>query len=133
MLLGFDNGATGILTASQICPGSRNGLRLRVWGETGGADWRQEAPNQLLQTSLDGPDIVHRTADPGVCDATTMATRLPGGHPEGFIEAFANIYRSVAAAIHAGRDDGDGFDYPDVRDGARGVRFIERVVGVDGS
>ena len=133
VLLGFDNGATGILTASQICPGSRNGLRLRVWGETGGADWRQEAPNQLLQTSLDGPDIVHRTADPGVCNATTMATRLPGGHPEGFIEAFANIYRSVAAAIHAGRDDGDGFDYPDVRDGARGVRFIERVVGVDGS
>jgi|TARA_B100000959_G_scaffold280590_1_gene342697 predicted dehydrogenase len=129
VLLTFDNGATGILTASQICPGSRNGLRLRVWGETGGVDWQQEMPNQLLQTSPDGPDIVHRTADLGLCDAATEASRLPGGHSEGFIEAFANIYRSVADAIHAGHDDGGGFDYPDVHDGARGVRFIERVVG----
>jgi len=123
VLLEFESGATGLLTASQICPGSRNGLRLRVWGETGGLDWSQELPNELVQTSLEGPDIIHRAGDVGLCEAAR--TRLPGGHPEGFIEAFANIYTNVAAAIHAGRDDGEAFDYPDVQDGARGVRFIE--------
>jgi predicted dehydrogenase len=121
-LLRFENGAAGIFAISQVCAGCRNGLRLRVWGETGGLEWSQELPNTLLQTSLDGPDIMHRAGDAGLC--TAADSRLPGGHPEGFIEAFANIYKNVAAAIHAGRDDGNEFDYPDVHDGARGVRFI---------
>ncbi|MDG2477784.1 MAG: Gfo/Idh/MocA family oxidoreductase [Phycisphaerales bacterium] len=125
-LLRFENGATGVLAISQVCPGCRNGLRLRVWGETGGLEWAQESPNALLQTSLDGPDIVHRLGDAGLCD--TAGSRLPGGHPEGFIEAFAALYKSVAAAIHAGRDDGDEFDYPDVHAGARGVQFIAGVI-----
>ncbi|MCH2140741.1 MAG: Gfo/Idh/MocA family oxidoreductase [Phycisphaerales bacterium] len=132
VLLRFDGGATGVLTASQICPGSRNGLRIRVWGETGGIDWQQESPNQLLHTSLDGPDQIHRTADADLAVAAAEATRLPGGHPEAFIEAFANIYRGAAAAMHAGRDDGETFGYPDVQDGARGVRFINAVVQSSG-
>ncbi len=125
-LLRFENGATGVLAISQVCPGCRNGLRLRVWGETGGLEWAQESPNALLQTPLDGPDIVHRLGGAALCD--TAGSRLPGGHPEGFIEAFAALYKSVAAAIHAGRDDGDEFDYPDVHAGARGVQFIAGVI-----
>ena len=133
VLLRFDNGATGVLAASQVCSGCRNGLRLRVWGETGGLEWAQETPNSLLHTSLDGPDVVLRTADAGLCEAAQQAARLPGGHPEAFIEAFGNIYRGVTAAIHAGRDDGAAFDYPDVRAGARGVKFINAVVAADGA
>ncbi len=125
-LLRFENGATGVLAISQVCPGCRNGLRLRVWGETGGLEWAQESPNTLLQTSLDGPDIVHHAGDEGLCPAA--GSRLPGGHPEGFVEAFANVYKNVAAAIRAGRDDGDEYDYPDVHAGCRGVRFIDRVL-----
>ena len=132
VLLRFKGGATGVLTASQVCPGARNGLRIRMWGERGGLDWQQERPNEMVQTSLDAPDQVHRTADADLGPAATAATRLPGGHPEAFIEAFANIYRGVAAAILAGRDDGEAFGYPDVRDGARGVRFINAVVGAAG-
>ena len=132
VLLRFEGGATGMLTASQVCPGCRNGLRLRVWGERGGLEWRQEQPNELRQTALDGPDLVHRTADADLGDAAGHATRLPGGHPEAFVEAFANIYRGAAAAVHAGRDDGAAFGYPDVTDGARGVRFINAVVAASG-
>ena len=132
VLLRFCNGASGILTASQICPGCRNGLRLRVWGETGGLEWRQETPNELLETSLDGADSIHRTGDANLGASAADATRLPGGHPEAFIEAFANVYRSAAAAIRAGRDDGAFFDYPNVSDGARGVRFINAVIGGSG-
>lgn len=133
VLLRFDNGATGVLAASQVCPGCRNGLRLRVWGETGGLEWAQETPNSLLHTSLDGPDVVLRAGDAGLCAAAQQATRLPGGHPEAFIEAFGNIYRGVARAIHAGTDDGLAFDYPDVHAGRRGVRFINAVVAADGA
>jgi len=128
VLLRLCGGATGVLSASQVCPGSRNGLRLRVWGESGGLDWSQESPNELRQTSRAGPDIIHRTADGDLGESALAATRLPAGHPEGFIEAFANIYRGVAAAIHAGRDDGAAYGYPDVRDGARGVRFVNAVI-----
>jgi predicted dehydrogenase len=128
VLLRLSTGASGVLSASQVCPGSRNGLRLRVWGETGGLDWKQESPNELLETSLSGPDIVHRTADAGLGKESQAATRLPAGHPEGFIEAFANVYRGAAEAILAGRDDGEDFGYPDVRDGARGVKFINAVI-----
>ena len=128
VLLRFDNGARGILTASQVCPGCLNDLRLRVWGTTGGLSWQQEEPNTLKQTSLEGPDQIHHRADASLCEAASATNRLPGGHPEAFIEAFANIYRSAAAAIHAGRDDGSAFDYPTVEDGARGVKFIGAVI-----
>ena len=132
VLLHLDNGARGILTASQICTGCRNDLRLRVWGTEGGLAWHQESPNRLVQTSLAGPDQIHHRADEALCDASLAGTRLPGGHPEAFIEAFANIYRSVASAIRAGRHDGEVFDYPTIRDGARGVKFIAAVVSGSG-
>ena len=132
MLLRFENGARGILTASQICTGCRNDLRLRVWGTLGGIAWHQEHPDRLVQTSLDGPEQIHHRADPSLCEASMEATRLPGGHPEAFIEAFANLYRSMAHAIRAGLDDGERFDYPTVRDGARGVKFIEQAVSGSG-
>ena len=101
-------------------------------GETGGLEWRQETPNELLETSLDGADLIHRTGDANLGASAADATRLPGGHPEAFIEAFANVYRAAAAAIRAGRDDGAFFDYPNVSDGARGVRFINAVIGGSG-
>ena len=132
VLLRFDNGGRGILTASQVCPGCLNDLRLRVWGSTGGLCWHQEDPNTLTQTSLEGPDRIHHRADGSLCDAATAVTRLPGGHPEAFIEAFANIYRGAAAAIRAGRDDGETHDYPTVHDGARGVKFICAVIAGGG-
>ena len=132
MLLHFENGARGILTVSQICTGCRNDLRLRVWGTQGGITWHQETPDRLVQTSLDGPELIHHRADSSLCDASLAATRLPGGHPEAFIEAFANLYRSMADAIRAGLDDGQRYDYPTVHDGARGVRFIEQVVSNSG-
>ncbi|MEE2906328.1 MAG: Gfo/Idh/MocA family oxidoreductase, partial [Planctomycetota bacterium] len=132
VLLRFDNGGRGILTASQVCPGCLNDLRLRIWGSTGGLSWHQETPNTLKQTSLEGPDQIHHRADASLCDAAGAVTRLPGGHPEAFIEAFANIYRGAAAAIHAGRDDGTAFDYPTVEDGVRGVKFIGAVIAGGG-
>ncbi|MBG83188.1 MAG: oxidoreductase [Phycisphaerae bacterium] len=133
VLLRFENGARGILTASQICTGCQNDLRLRVWGTAGGLAWHQESPNRLVQNSIDGPEQIHHRADGSLCDASLAGTRLPGGHPEAFIEAFANIYRSAASAIRAGRDDGEAFDYPTVRDGARGVKFISAVVSNSGT
>ncbi|MBG80193.1 MAG: oxidoreductase [Phycisphaerae bacterium] len=132
ILLRFEGGARGILTASQICPGCLNDLRLRVWGTQGGLAWHQEDPNTLKQTSLEGPDRIHHRADGSLCDAATAVTRLPGGHPEAFIEAFANVYRGAAAAMHAGQDDGEGYDYPTVHDGARGVKFIGAVIAGGG-
>ncbi len=132
VLLRFEGGAVGSLTASQVCAGCRNGLSLRIWGETGGLSWHQERPGELLHTSLTGPDVVYRAGDPGLAAPAADACRLPSGHPEGFIEAFANIYRGVAAAIRAGRDDGDAFGYPDVRAGARGVYFIASTLAASG-
>jgi predicted dehydrogenase len=132
VLLRFGGGAVGSLTASQVCPGSRNGLSLRIWGERGGLVWHQERPCELLQTSLEGPDVVHRAGDPELAPVAADACRLPSGHPEGFIEAFANIYRGAAAAMRAGRDDGEAFGYPDVRDGARGVHFVAAALAASG-
>lgn len=133
VLLHFGNGARGILTASQICTGCRNDLRLRVWGTEGGLTWHQECPNRLIQTTLNGPEQIHHRADDSLCEASLKGTRLPGGHPEAFIEAFANIYRQIASAIHSGSGDGAMFDYPTVLDGARGVKFIEAVVANSGN
>jgi len=132
VLLRFAGGARGVLSASQVCVGHRNGLTLRVYGETGSLSWRQECPGQLHVCTLEGHDTTLHRGDSGLCEAAVNATRLPGGHPEAFIEAFANIYRGAAAAMHAGRDDGAGFGYQTVADGARGVRFINAVIGASG-
>ena len=132
VLLRFHGGARGVLSASQVCVGQRNGLTLRVFGETGSLSWCQEHPDQLHVTTLDGHDTTLHRGDDGLCESAVVATRLPGGHPEAFIEGFANVYCSVAAAIRAGKDDGEAFVYPTAADGARGVRFINAVVAAGG-
>jgi predicted dehydrogenase len=131
ILLRFEGGARGVLLASQIEVGCENDLRLRVFGERGSLDWRQEAPNELIHSRLDGPRTVLTTNSPWLSDAAKRACRLPAGHPEGFIEAFANLYAGVAADIRSRLEHGvpvQDAEYPRVEDGARGVRFIEKVV-----
>jgi predicted dehydrogenase len=137
MLLRFTNGARGVLIASQIEVGCENDLRLRVFGTTGTLEWHQEDPNRLMHAPIDGPLRVLTRGSPWLGEAAKRATRLPTGHPEAFIEAFANVYLGVAAHIHAlkaGRaPDPLEADYPTLADGARGVRFIEKVVESAGS
>jgi predicted dehydrogenase len=125
-------GARGVLHASQISVGEENALRLRVYGERGGLDWRQEEPNTLVLRWPDRPAEIQRTAGPATSAAAKRATRLPMGHPEGFIEAFANLYRDFALALDA-RRRGESFDrgvldFPTERDGVRGMRFLDAVV-----
>ncbi len=132
VLLRLSNGARGVLIASQITTGIENDLRLSVSGSLGSLSWSQENPNVLLHMPLDGPPQLLTRASASLCEAATRASRLPAGHPEGFIEAFANIYLGVAADIRAHlagvTADPIAADYPTVEVGARGVRFIEKVV-----
>jgi predicted dehydrogenase len=132
LLLRFKGGARGVLIASQINTGLENDLRLRISGALGTLEWRQERPSELLHLPHDGPKRTLTRGSPWLCDSAQRASRLPAGHPEGFIEAFANIYGGVAADIRARiagqQADAIAADYPRVEDGARGVRFIERTV-----
>ena len=132
VLLRFTNGAKGVLIASQIEVGCENDLRLRVFGTTGTLEWHQEEPNRLLHAPIDGPARVLTRGSAWLGEAARRATRLPTGHPEAFIEAFANVYLGVAAHIRAlqagSTPDPLDADYPRLEDGARGVRFIEKVV-----
>jgi predicted dehydrogenase len=133
LLLRFSGGARGVLIASQIEAGCENDIRLRVFGERGMLDWRQEDPNQLVHAPIDGPRMTLTRNSPWLSDAAKRACRLPAGHPEAFIEAFANLYVGVAADIRSRLDDGRPAaaaeaDYPRIEDGARGVRFIEKTV-----
>lgn len=132
MLLRFKGGARGVLVASQINAGLENDLRLRVSGESGTLEWRQEEPNRLIHHRREGPTEIFTRASPWLCESARRAGRIPAGHPEGFIEAFANIYRGVFADIRARKAgttaDPLDADYPTVGDGARGVRFIECAV-----
>ena len=131
-LKGGGNVVRGVLMASQICVGCENDLRLRVFGTEGTLDWSQENPNRLVHTPLNEAPRTLTRGGPGLCEAAIRASRLPSGHPEGFIEAFANIYLGVAADIRARlagvAPDAIAADYPRVADGARGVRFIEKVL-----
>ena len=132
LLLRFRGGARGVLLASQIEAGCENDLRLRVFGSSGMLDWRQEDPNRLIHAPIDGPRQILTRGSPWLSEPARRACRLPAGHPEAFLEAFANIYLGVAADIVArleGRAaDPVEADYPRVEDGARGVRFIEKTV-----
>ena len=132
LLLRFAGGARGVLIASQINTGLENDLRLRVSGTLGTLVWRQEQPSQLVHLPHDGPRRVLTRGSPWLHPAAQRASRIPAGHPEGFIEAFANVYGGVIEDIRA-RLEGRAADplvadYPRVEDGARGVRFIERTV-----
>jgi predicted dehydrogenase len=135
VLLRFDNGATGVLTASQVCAGEENALNIRVYGEKGGIEWHQMEPNTLTVKWLDQPTQIFR---PGVGYASPLSsfashnTRTPGGHPEGYLEAFGNIYRNFALTISAkieGRQPTpEMLDFPTVEEGVRGMAFIDNVV-----
>jgi predicted dehydrogenase len=128
MLLRFDNGASGVLFATQIAAGEENTIKIRVYGETGGLEWKQSDANSLLVRSLDKPMEVWCTGS-GYCDEiANRNTRVPPGHPEGYLEAFANIYRSFFAAVRDGATDPANFDFPTVDDGLRGMAFVETVV-----
>lgn len=137
VLLRFKGGAKGVLIASQIEVGCENDLRLRVFGSTGTLEWHQEEPNCLRHAPIDGPARLLTRGSPWLGEAARRATRLPTGHPEAFLEAFANVYLGVAAhvrAVQAGHaPDPLDADYPRLEDGARGVRFIEKVVQSAGS
>ena len=132
VLLRFSNGARGVLLASQIAVGEENGLKLRVYGERASLEWVQTDPNSLIVRWPDRPFEVRRTGGPGVSEAATAATRLPAGPPEGFLEAFAVLYRNFAAALEArlaGRDPtSEELDFPTIDDGVRGMAFIDAVV-----
>jgi predicted dehydrogenase len=137
LLLRYTNGARGVLIASQIEIGGENDLRLRVFGSKGGLEWHQENPNYLIWNPLEGPRQILTRGSGYLCDAAQKATRLPTGHPEAFLEAFANVYLGAAEAIRArqarkklSKLEGD---FPTVLDGARGVHFIEKTVESAGS
>ena len=130
--LRFDNGAHCVLTASQIAFGKENALMIRVYGETGGLEWKQEEPNSLFIHSADHPTQILRTGNNLSTQGALHNTRTPGGHPEGYLEAFANIYRNFALTLRA-RSNGEEpteemLDFPGVEDGIRGMQFIDTVV-----
>ncbi|MGF1677646.1 MAG: Gfo/Idh/MocA family protein [Candidatus Methylacidiphilales bacterium] len=134
ILLRFEGGAKGILHSSQISTGEENGLNIRVYGEKGGLEWHQMEPNTLWFKPADGPVEKWRTGMGYVAPEAACHTRIPAGHPEGYLEAFANIYRNFATDLR--RRDGQAVDpdcsdcheYPDIDDGVRGMAFIEAVV-----
>ena len=137
VLLRFDSGARGILWASQVAIGMENGLNIRIYGEKGTLEWTQEEPNSLWVRWSDKPVEIRRTATDFVGSAASSNVRLPAGHPEGYIEAFANIYRAFAddlSGIIDGTDDHNpSKDYPGSKDGLRGMSFLDAVVRSRGS
>lgn len=135
VLLKFDNGAAGVLMASQVAAGEENALKIRIYGEKGGIEWAQHEPNTLLVKWLDQPMQVLRAGGNYTGRLSSFAThncRTPGGHPEGYLEAFGNIYRNFALTLSA-RIDGkepakEMLDFPRVEEGIRGMAFIDNVV-----
>ncbi|WP_449436109.1 Gfo/Idh/MocA family protein [Pedobacter steynii] len=132
VLLKFDNGANGVLVASQVAAGEENALKIRVYGEKGGLEWNQQEPNTLTLKWLNEPAQVYRAGQAYLSDIAKHNTRVPGGHPEGYLEAFANIYRNfaltVSAKIHGTTPTEAMLDFPKVEDGVRGMAFIDTVV-----
>ncbi|MEM6318111.1 MAG: Gfo/Idh/MocA family oxidoreductase [Bacteroidota bacterium] len=132
ILLRFDNGAKGVLHASQISAGEENALNIRVYGEKGGIEWHQMEPNTLIAKWLDKPMQILRTGGEGLYPESTENTRTPAGHPEGYLEAFATIYKNFAKCVRA-RMEGTEVDpmfedFPTVADGVRGMEFVDKVV-----
>ncbi|MDR2384401.1 MAG: Gfo/Idh/MocA family oxidoreductase [Tannerella sp.] len=132
--LHFENGITGVLQTTQIATGEENNIRIRVYGEKGGLEWQQMEPNTLYAKWLDRPSEEIRIGN-GFGNLSNLAKwniRVPGGHPEGFIEAFANIYRNFALTVNARSHNEtptqEMLDFPNVNDGVRGLQFIETMV-----
>ena len=132
MLVHYEGGARGILYCSQISVGEENNLRIRVYGTKGSLEWRQENPNYLSVRTSDGPERIYKRGNDYLVEAAKSNSRLPSGHPEAFIEAFANIYVNAGRAISA-KIAGDNLadlsiDFPTVQDGAIGVHFIHKTI-----
>lgn len=135
VLMKFDNGASGVLVATQIAAGEENALKIKVYGENGGLEWHQMEPNTLLVKWLDQPMQVLRAGSNYTSVLSSFATencRTPGGHPEGYLEAFGNIYRNFAKTLQARlageQPSKEALDFPGVEDGIRGMAFIDCVV-----
>jgi predicted dehydrogenase len=132
VLLKFDNGANGILVASQIASGEENSLKIKIYGEKGGLEWHQMEPNTLLAKWPDAPTQIYRTGNSYLSNSAAFNTRTPSGHPEGYLEAFANLYKNFALTLIAqseGKEPTEEMiDFPTVADGVRGMAFIENVI-----
>ena len=135
VLLQFSNGARGVLMASQVAAGEENALKIRIYGEKGGLEWAQHDPNTLLVKWLDAPTQILRAGGNYSDRLSKYAihnSRTPGGHPEGYLEAFANIYRNFALTLSAKMDGTtptpEMLDFPNTNDGLRGMAFIDNVV-----
>lgn len=135
VLLKFDNGAAGVLMASQVAAGEENALKIRIYGEKGGIEWSQHEPNTLLVKWLDQPTQLLRAGGnygDRLSQFAIKNCRTPGGHPEGYLEAFGNIYRNFASTLSAKLSGAtttpEALDYPGVEDGIRGMAFIDNVV-----
>jgi predicted dehydrogenase len=132
VMLKFDNGAKGVLMASQVAAGEENALKIRVYGELGGIEWFQHEPNSLIVKWLDAPSQILRAGSAHLYKAASHNCRTPAGHPEGYLEAFANIYRNFALTLGCKIDGStptpEMLDFPGVEDGIRGMAFIDNVV-----
>ncbi|MBC59493.1 MAG: Gfo/Idh/MocA family oxidoreductase [Pseudomonadota bacterium] len=129
ILLHYSNGAKGMLWSSQVASGQENALRIRLFGDKGGLEWAQEDPNYLHYTQLGESHQVLTRGGHGLAEAAVSATRTPAGHPEGFLEGFANLYRDIADMIEANRTGKSVTTLvPDVTDGVKGIRFVEKAV-----
>jgi len=134
VLLKFENGAAGVLMASQVAAGEENGISIRVYGEKGGLEWHQHEPNTLLVKWLDQPTQILRAGAnyPNLSSFARSNCRTPGGHPEGYLEAFANIYHNFALTLMSKLSNSqptpEMLDFPTVEDGIRGMAFIDNVV-----
>lgn len=128
ILLRLSGGIRGVFIASQASAGQGNGLRLRVYGTKGGLIWRQESPEKLEYMPVGAPLQIMVRGGPGLCQAARSASRIPGGHPEGFLEAFANLYKGFHAHVCASAKDSIAdaeIDFPTAADGRAGIAFIE--------
>lgn len=134
-LLRFEGGARGVLKASQVAAGDENGLRLRIHGEKGGLDWSQMEPNTLTLRWLDRPAEIVRAGGPGLAPSTMARLRTPAGHPEGYVEAFANLYRSFAGGVREGAAASPALGtenwFPGLADGLRTMTFVEAMIEND--
>lgn len=132
VLLKFDNGASGVLFATQVAAGEENNLSIKVYGEEGGIEWHQHEPNTLLLKWIDKPAEVLRAGSAYLSAIAKQNSRTPGGHPEGYLEAFGNIYRNFALTLAAKIDnssvDSNVVEFPSIKEGIRGMAFIESAV-----
>jgi len=130
LLLRYENGMKGLLYASQVSAGEENALRLRVYGTQGSLDWQQENPNELILKWPDRPRQILKPGNPYLGAHAQAGSRIPAGHPEGYIEGFANLYREVARAIRDRQSGTDNapYDFPTIDDGLAGLRFIATAV-----